>query len=205
MNNDPKYDRDKLVELLSERATFEKSAVGLYDALLDSLEQIDDDELVAAREKLEQCRDEEQEHADWLDDLLERLGGHPAHAMSEAVVRESRAIEQVIRTKPDGAGPLPMVYAMLSAELMDAEGWNLLLELADALDDAPAVRELRKRAEHESEHLELIRHLALTLAKRAVEFHETDAETQLSGLGRSSGRRRVVTASRRRAQAGSGR
>ena len=140
-----------------------------------------------------------------LNDLLERLGGHPAHAMSEAVVRESRAIEQVIRTKPDGAGPLPMVYAMLSAELMDAEGWNLLLELADALDGAPAVRELRKRAEHESEHLELIRHLALTLAKRAVEFHETDAETQLSGLGRSSGRRRVVTASRRRAQAGSGR
>ncbi len=178
MDSNLKYDRDKLVDLLAERATFEEDAVELYDSLLESLDGLAEPALLEAREDLERHRAEEQEHAAWLEGLIHQLGGRPQKALPNAVHRESRALEQVIRTKPNGGGALPMFHAMLAAELMDTEGWKLLLEVAESVGDDDAVRELRTRVEREAEHLELVRRLMLTLAKESVEPRSASARTQ---------------------------
>lgn len=182
-----KYDRDKLVDLLAERATFERSAVDLYDALLEALSDVEDETIASAIEELRRHRDEEQDHAEWLEGLLGELGGKPARGLPDAVHREAGALEGVIRRKRDGAGLLPMLHAMLSAELMDYEAWKMLLEIAQAQGDRAAVRELRTRVDHEEEHLALVRRLMLTLSKQSVSLH---AE---AGGGRRQKERRGAT------------
>lgn len=171
MDARPRYDRDKLVDLLAERATFEKTAVRLYDALLAALVDVDDDNVAASIGDLRRHREEERQHAEWLDGVLHDLGGRPTPGLPAAVSREARALEEVIRGKRNGAGLQPAFHAMLAAELMDAEGWKLLLEIAESVGDTAAARELRTRVAHEDEHLALIRGLVLTLATESVQPH----------------------------------
>jgi hypothetical protein len=58
--------------------------------------------------------------------------------------------------------------ALLTAELIDNAGWELLLELADDADDADARREFRKRAHHEEEHLLFARRAVVACSRRTL-------------------------------------
>ena len=60
------------------------------------------------------------------------------------------------------------MHALLTAELVDNAGWELLLELADDADDADARREFRKRLHEEEEHLIFMRRAVVAFARRNV-------------------------------------
>src|SRR6478609_1064796 len=93
----PKYDRDNLVNLLAERATFERSAVTLYDALLSAIEDVEHPLLVSSMDDVRRHRDEEEQHAIWTEELLAKLGGRPQRELSDAVNREARALGDIIQ------------------------------------------------------------------------------------------------------------
>lgn len=170
-----KYNRDNLVSLLAERATFERSAVTLYDRLLDAIEDFDQPIVRSSMDALRLHRDEEEEHAVWVEELLAKLGGFPQHELADAVARQSQLLADLIGEARASGSVLAMFYAMLSSELMDGEGWKLLLEVADELDDGDAVVELKSRVAREDEHLALIREILFELARESVMFAE-DAE-----------------------------
>jgi bacterioferritin (cytochrome b1) len=167
-----KYNREKLIDLLSERLAFERAAVKLYDTILAKLDVSPGAAEVAAfRDEMQAYRDEEKEHEEWLEEAIRGLGGD-AGARTELaglVARESAGIEQVVET--DDLLP-HAIHALLAAELLDNSGWQLLVELADDADDREAREQFRKRLHEEEDHLLFARSAMLAFARKDVLGYE---------------------------------
>ncbi len=157
---------DKLIDLLTERLTFERAGVRLYDAILSGVGGAGGAGRLGTL--LAEYRHQEKEHEEWLEEQIRSLGGD-AHAKTEKaklVELEAQGIERVIL---DPATSLPhKLHALLTAELVDNAGWTLLVELAEQAEDETARREFVRRLHHEEEHLDLLRRTVEAQASREV-------------------------------------
>ncbi|OLC76343.1 MAG: hypothetical protein AUH83_06480 [Deltaproteobacteria bacterium 13_1_40CM_4_68_19] len=157
----------KVIDLLSERLAFERAAVKLYDTLHARLRVATDPALRALLEQIEHDRDEEKEHEEWLEEQIRALGGD-AHAPTERSVlvrAESEGVERVMRR--DDSIPHDF-HALLTAELADNAGWDLLVQIADEFGDSAAKKEFKKRLREEERHLLFVRKTLLELTKQEV-------------------------------------
>ncbi len=148
----------KVIDLLSERLAFERSGVKLYDTLHARLRVAKDPALKALLEQVEHNRDEEQ---------IRALGGD-AHTPTERSVlarAESEGVERVMRR--DDSIPHDF-HALLTAELADNAGWDLLVQIADEFGDSAAKKEFEKRLREEEQHLLFVRKTLLELTKQEV-------------------------------------
>lgn len=159
--------RDKVIDLLNERLTFERAAVKLYDAIVQNVQKAGGGEAARLLPTLSEHREQEKEHEEWLEAQIRALGGdaHGKTEMSELITAESAGIEKVVSTDRNLVHQL---HALLAAELVDNAGWEMLLELADDADDALAQREFRRRLHEEEEHLAFVRRAVTTSARRNV-------------------------------------
>jgi hypothetical protein len=116
---------------------------------------------------MKEHRDQEKEHEEWLEAQIRAMGGdaHARTEMSQLITEESPGVEKVI-TKDHNL--VHQMHGLLTAELMDNAGWELLLELADDADDAEARREFRRRLHEEEEHLVFVRRAVVAFARRNV-------------------------------------
>lgn len=162
-----RHNRDKLIDILSERLACERAGVKLYDVVLSKMKNMTDPVSVRLYAPLEDFRGHEKEHEEWLESQLRTLGatGHEHTDRADLVQRESIGIERVVRGDDD---VVHLVHALLTAELIDNSGWELLLELADDADDDVARREFRKRLHEEAEHLSALRLAMLSIVRREV-------------------------------------
>jgi bacterioferritin (cytochrome b1) len=147
---------EKLLDLLTERLTFERAAVKLYDTVIAKMKVSNDPPILAMLTQMTKQRNDEKDHEEWLEEQVRALGSdaHTETELSELIERESRGIVDVIAHDDE----LPhLFHALVTAELVDDNGWKLLLELADDADDEVARRELRRRAHDEEKHLLYIR------------------------------------------------
>lgn len=169
---------DKLVDLLSERLSFEQSGVKLYDAVIGKMRASGDPFMASLLGEMEAHRRQEQEHAVWLEQQIVSLGGDAENKSDSARVAETetQGIEQVIIGGRDGEFA-HMFHALLTAELVDNAGWELLLELADEANDVEARAEFKKRLFEEEDHLMLVRRAVEALAASAVLGIQTPAGT----------------------------
>ena len=111
--------------------------------------------------------EEEKEHEEWLEEQIRALGGD-AHSPSEhsiLVQAESEGIERVMRRDDSIAHDF---HALLTAELADNAGWDLLLQLADEFGDRKAKKEFKKRLHAEEKHLLFVRETLLRLTAKDV-------------------------------------
>jgi rubrerythrin len=188
MNEAPKYDRANLMTLLSERLAFERTAVRLYDAALEKLQASGDEDVMKVVPTMQGYRDQEEEHANWIEAQMQKLGHVPRTTpLTQAVQRESRGMEQVIAGRDDGL--LPVLHALYGVELMDNAGWDVLLQVAQQAGDDNALIELNERVEHEKQHLDLIRTCMLEFTKKSVLLDDTGPPTRKGGtkaLGRGA-------------------
>ncbi|APR84795.1 Hypothetical protein A7982_10144 [Minicystis rosea] len=159
--------RDKLIDLLNERLVFERSGVKLYDTIVGNMERSKNPEVAGMLQTMREHRDEEKEHATWLEAQIRALGGdaQAKTEMGELVAAESAGVERVVTTDQN---LMHQLHALLTAELVDNAGWELLLQLADEADDDDARREMRRRAHHEAEHLMFVRRAIVAFARRSV-------------------------------------
>lgn len=169
---------EPLIDLLSERLTFERTGVKLYDCILERMRASDDPQVKGMLDTMQQYRDEEKEHEEWLEDQIRSLGGdaHAETEMSRLVVRESQGIEQVIlRENAD----LPhLFHALMAAELVDNAGWELLVDLADEADDDEARDAFEFRLTEEEDHLDFIRQVMESYAGSRVLGEELRLPTE---------------------------
>lgn len=160
--------RDKAIDLLSERLTFERAGVKLYDSIVEKIGRAADPLLMTRLGQLKEHRDQEKEHEEWLEAQIRALGGD-AHAetdMSRLIAVESRGIEQIVL---DGdMNPTHLFHALLTAELVDNSGWQLLLELADEADDSEARQAFRRRLHEEEDHLIFTRKVVERLTRKEL-------------------------------------
>ncbi len=148
--------RAKVIDVLSERLAFERAGVKLYDRILEVMRSSGDPNVNRMLEQMQEHRNEEKEHEEWLEEQIRALGGDASAETerSELIQRESKGIEQVVMSDAQ----LPhLFHALLAAELVDNAGWDLLVSLADEAGDREARREFRKRLFHEADHLLLVR------------------------------------------------
>jgi bacterioferritin (cytochrome b1) len=172
-----KRNRVKVIDLLMERLTFERSGVQLYDAVIAKVRASRDTQVQQMLDRLQEHRDEEKEHEEWLEAQLRALGAdaHGTTEMSDLIKRESKGIEDVIL---DGDNEIVHnFHALLAAELVDNAGWDLLVELADEAGDRDAKKAFKKRLHEEEEHLIFMRRAIQKLARRDVLGEEVSMPT----------------------------
>lgn len=167
--------RDEVIDLLTERLTFERTGVRLYDRVLERIRTMGDPAVAGLHGPMTVHRDQEKEHEEWLEAKIRELGGS-AHAMTaraHLVQTESRGLEEVIF---DDRATLPqMLHALLAAELVDNAGWDLLVALADEVGDHDLKKEFKRRLHEEEDHLALLQRAMARFAKREMLATEVPA------------------------------
>jgi bacterioferritin (cytochrome b1) len=161
------YDKTKVIDVLNERLAFERSGVKLYDRILGSMRTSSDEPALRMLDQMQEHRDQEKEHEEWLEQQIRALGGnaHASTSKSELITRESKGIEDVVMHDPE----LPhLFHALLAAELVDNAGWDLLTQIADEAGDRTMKREFKKRLHEEEEHLLFVRKAVEKFAFRDV-------------------------------------
>lgn len=158
----------EVLDMLSARVTFERTGVKLYDAVIEKIEDGGDARYQPLLGTLQKHRNEEKEHEEWLEQQIRSLGGDP-HVKTEMArleEEESQGIQSVIL---DGHTEVPhLIHALLTAELADNAGWDLLVKLADDAGDREAKKEFTKRMAHEVKHLAYLREVMKRSAQNEI-------------------------------------
>jgi bacterioferritin (cytochrome b1) len=159
--------KDRVIDVLNERLTFERAGARLYDSILANMRSATNPEVVRMMGPMKEHRDQEKEHEEWLEAQIRAMGGdaHAKTEMSELTTEESAGVEKVVMMDKN---LVHQMHGLLIAELVDNAGWELLLELADDADDADARREFRRRLHEEEEHLMFVRRAVVAFARRNV-------------------------------------
>jgi bacterioferritin (cytochrome b1) len=179
--------RDKVIDLLSERLTFERASVKLYDAIIAKMQRSNDDNVMRMYDEMKRNRDEEKEHEEWLEEQIRALGGdtRAQTEMSRLAHIETEGIERVVL---DGDNVVAhLFHALLSAELSDNAGWDLLVQIADDVGDREAKRAFKKRLHQEEDHLIFVRRAVERFARMAVTGRRAELPHDTGLIGRVLG------------------
>ena len=147
-----------LLDKLGERLAFERQGTRLYEGFLQKCESITmDDASGPSIEELRHICEEELEHFHLLQNAITALGGDATVQTPSADVAGvlSHGVMQVVS---DPRTTIPQtLQAMLTAELVDNDGWQMLQDLAAELGQDDLEEQCGKAYEEEQEHLEKVR------------------------------------------------
>jgi hypothetical protein len=146
-----------LLDKLSERLAFERMGTRLYEALLNKCEILGETSPGPTLEQIHEIGSEELEHFLLLNDTIAGLGGDPTleSPCADVIGVASMGILQVL-TDPR-TSMAQSLQAMLTAELTDNAGWELLIELAESLGYDEMKTEFETALQHEEKHLQNVR------------------------------------------------
>jgi rubrerythrin len=145
------------VDKLGERLAFERGGTRLYDALISKCEVRADELGSVDMEMLRQFRSEEADHARLVAEVMEQLGADPTAQTpcADVIGASSLGLIQVVLDPRTSVAQ--SMQAVLTAELVDGEGWDLLIAMSreQGYDDIADRFELAAAAE--AVHLENVR------------------------------------------------
>jgi len=146
-----------LLDKLSERLAFERMGVRLYEALLNKCETLGESTPGPTLDDVKRIGTEELEHFLMLNQTITDLGGDPTVESPSADIAgvASMGIMQVL-TDPRSSVP-QCLQALLTAELTDNAGWELLIELTSSLGYDDMRVQFETALVHEEEHLQNVR------------------------------------------------
>ena len=178
-----------LLDKLGERLSFERQSTRLYETFLRKIEAHPEEAANApSAEKLRHICKEENEHFELLHNTITELGGDatvesPSADMSGVL---SHGILQVVSDPRTTI--VDTVQAILSAELMDNDGWQILTDLASELGQKGLKHKCQRAKDEEQKHLQTFRSWlsAMTLkeatGKSESVVHSEDKTVQTRGL-----------------------
>jgi bacterioferritin (cytochrome b1) len=146
-----------LLDKLSERLAFERMGVRLYEALLNKCETLGESSPGPTLEQIRHIGGEELDHFLMLNETITDLGGDPTVESPSADIAAvaSMGIMQVL-TDPRSSVP-QCLQALLTAELTDNAGWELLIELTSSLGYDEMREQFETALANEEEHLQNVR------------------------------------------------
>jgi bacterioferritin (cytochrome b1) len=146
-----------LLDKLSERLAFERMGVRLYEALFNKCETLGETSPGPTLEEIRHIGTEELDHFLMLNQTITDLGGDPTVESPSADIAAvaSMGIMQVL-TDPRSSVP-QCLQALLTAELTDTAGWELLIEMASTLGYDDMREQFETALTHEEEHLQNVR------------------------------------------------
>ncbi len=170
-----------LLDKLGERLAFERQGTRLYEAFLQKCQSLNlDDASGPSVEELRHICEEELEHFHLLQNAITALGGDATVQTPSADVAGvlSHGVMQVVS---DPRTTIPQtLQAMLTAELVDNDGWQMLQDLAAELGQDDLEEQCRRAYEEEQEHLEKVRDwlTSMTMDEVSGSTEEVDASEE---------------------------
>jgi|GEM_PF-37442 len=174
-----------LLDKLGERLAFERQGTRLYEAFVQKLETTRFGE--TAGPSIEEARhicEEELEHFKLLQTAISEIGGDATVQTPSADIAGvlSHGIMQIVS---DPRSTMPqMLQALLTAELADNEGWQLLEQLLKEAGQSELAQQCQSAIEQEKEHLENVRawltDVSLTELKEMTGEFSSEAEENVS-------------------------
>lgn len=145
-----------LIDKLGERLAFERMGTRLYDYLITKCASADA-EMEISVNTLKHFRQEEARHFRLVSDALQSLGADPTAQTPGADIAavQSSGVLQVL-SDPRTSVPQSL-GAILTAELVDNAGWDLLAKLAGSMGLTHLETGFRTALAEENEHLRQIR------------------------------------------------
>lgn len=156
-----------LLNLLGERLAFERTGVRLYEALLAKLPAFaDGGDVGPTAAELREFQEQELRHVEVCRAAIAKLGGD-ATAMTPAADLSGVAGSGVLQVVCDPRAQLAdSLHALLVAELVDNDGWDLLVQLARALGQDELADSFTRAADEEQQHLMRVRAWLTALVMR---------------------------------------
>lgn len=167
---------EMLMDKIGERIAFERGGTRLYDALIRKYEVVEELGAIAdlpqvpgsgeedALDTLMRIRDEEHEHFLMLAEVMESLGGDPTAQTPCADVISTASIGLIQVVTDPRTTFAQCLTAVLTAELTDNAGWELLISLADNAGEDEIAERFRTALVEEEQHLLTIRAWVTALA-----------------------------------------
>jgi rubrerythrin len=145
------------IDKLAERLAFERGGARLYDAVYAKA-IANDAELnkVSAQEILE-IRNEEAEHAVLIKECLEKLGADPTAQTPSADLVGVETMGFIQAASDPRTTLAQTLHAALAAELIDNEGWEGLILMAQKMGQDEMVERFQQALDDEGEHLSKVR------------------------------------------------
>jgi len=145
------------LDKLGERLAFERTGTRLYEAVRLKLEVSETWEGGPTLEDVQRIHDEELAHFHLLQAAIEAQGGDPT-AVTPAADVIAVASMGLLQAISDPRTTLPQCLdALLTAELTDNDGWQMLIELGRTLGKDELVVELERAKAAEEVHLSEVR------------------------------------------------
>lgn len=145
------------IDRLGERLAFERTGTRLYEALLAKLEAAHVHEGGPTRAEIEKIHDDERRHVLLVRDAMQQLGADPT-AMTPGADVVGVAGQGWVQALGDPRVTLTQCLdVMLIAERGDVDGWELLIELADAIGLEDLAAQFRSAHVVELDHATRIR------------------------------------------------
>jgi rubrerythrin len=146
-----------LLDKLGERLAFERTGTRLYEAVLSKHDAFGSWAGGPTRVELEQFHDDEQRHFELVRDTMLELGADPT-AETPAADVIGTASQGLLQVATDPRTSLAQtLQALLAAELIDNDGWPMLIDTARAAGKEDLVPRLEKAQEEEIVHLSHVR------------------------------------------------
>jgi rubrerythrin len=172
-----------LLDKLGERLAFERQGTRLYEALLQKYEFMEiDDGIGPTVEQLQHICEEELQHFKLLQKSITELGADATVMTPSADVAGvlSHGVLQVVSDPRTTIAQT--LQAMLTAELADNDGWQMLQELATQCGHKDLEKQCRQAFEEEQEHLEKVRGWLLAMTLDEIALPAGDGALGVSGM-----------------------
>lgn len=145
------------IDKLGERIAFERTGTRLWQALLSKHHGTEDKANLPPLEVLERFTNEEYLHFVMLCDVMVELGGDPTAITPMADVSGTAALGWVNAITDPRTSFFQSLHVIHMAELVDNDGWDMLIKLAEDAGEKKIVESFRKAKSEEDEHLETVR------------------------------------------------
>ena len=148
-----------LLNLLGARLAFERTGVRLYEAVIDKLPAFAGDGAAAGPRvpDLRAIQEDELRHVEVCRAAIEALGGDPT-AVTPAADVAGVAAMGVLQVVCDPRTQLTdSLHAILTAELVDNDSWDLLVRLARGFGLGELAERFARAADEEHVHLQRVR------------------------------------------------
>jgi rubrerythrin len=159
--------KDALVDKLCERLAVETGGVDIYKAAIAKIGA----PAVAAR--LQHFMEEEAEHRDLLDAYLTKLGVADRETPSARLAKHEG--EAYMKLIGEAQTPAQVLNIMLTIELMDENGWEMIINLGRDLGDDDMVRTLNEALQEEKQHLRGVRGMLAQATRELLMTEEAPA------------------------------
>ena len=151
-----------LLDKLGERLAFERTGVRLYEALITKLSAAGEDERSDAGSDINQAElrsilEDEESHFRLLSEAIRTMGADPTAMTPAADVAGVNAAGWLQVINDPRTTVAQALTTMLSAELADGAGWELLIELATAAGYDEMAESFAVAEQAERRHAQLVK------------------------------------------------